>query len=218
MVFPKLVITIVLILVLFFFIYESEGASYSSGSYNVGHGADINTPYDHQKVNLSVYYDSLCQSCATFIVKDLLNVFYNNLISIVNLQLVPWANAYVNNTNNSISCQFHPISGHVKEYAILAYSNGPDECELNSLESCALNLWHKVDIRYYLINCFEYLVIGGKSMEWVNCLSQLGLPKEPIMKCFNMGNGAQDYANFAHYVCKAYKGAAVPEVCNPPSK
>ncbi|KAG5020108.1 hypothetical protein AAZX31_06G205300 [Glycine max] len=232
MVFPKLVITIVLILVLFFFIYESEGASYSSGSYNVGHGADINTPYDHQKVNLSVYYDSLCQSCATFIVKDLLNVFYNNLISIVNLQLVPWANAYVNNTNNSISCQ-----------------NGPDECELNSLESCALNLWHKVDIRYYLINCFEYLVIGGKSMEWVNCLSQLGLPKEPIMKCFNMGNGAQlgktyinqtaqlypppsflpwvvvnnqpvgkDYANFAHYVCKAYKGAAVPEVCNPPSK
>ena len=103
MVFPKLVITIVLILVLFFFIYESEGASYSSGSYNVGHGADINTSYDHQKVNLSVYYDSLCQSCATFIVKDLLNVFYNNLISIVNLQLVPWANAYVNNTKYSIS-------------------------------------------------------------------------------------------------------------------
>ncbi|KAK7390326.1 hypothetical protein VNO78_25629 [Psophocarpus tetragonolobus] len=130
MVFPKLAITIALVLVLFFFICESEGASYSSASHNVNHGDDINPPNSYQKVNLSVYYDSLCQSCAKFIIQDLRNIFDSNLISIVNLQLVPWAKAYL--INNSISCQ--------------------------------------------------------------------------------------DYENFAHYVCKAYRGAAVPGVCNPPLK
>lgn len=229
MVFPKLVITIALILVLFLFICESQGASYASASHNVGHGADINTSLAHQKVNLSVYYDSLCKTCAKFIIEDLRDIFGNNLISIVNLQLVPWANAYVNNTNKSISCQ-----------------NGPDECELNSLESCALNLWSKVDIQYQFVNCFEFLAIKGTIKEWKEeCLNQLGLPKEPFLNCFNMGNGTElgktyinqiaqldpppsfvpwvvvnnqpvekDYANFAHYVCKTYRGVVVPGICN----
>ncbi|KAL9303816.1 hypothetical protein ACSQ67_021079 [Phaseolus vulgaris] len=213
--------------------YESEGASNSSASLSVGNGANINPPYAHQKVNLSVYYDSLCQSCALFIIKDLRNIFDSNLISVMNLRLVPWANAYINNTKNSISCQ-----------------NGPDECELNALESCVLNLWHKVDIQYELISCFEFLAIRGTINRWKeNCLDQLGLPKELFLNCFNMGNGTQlgityinqisqlhpppsllpwvmvnnepvgkDYANFAHYVCKAYRGVAIPEVCNSPLK
>lgn len=102
MVSPKLAITIVITLVLFFSIYESKGASYSSGSHN--DGADI-TPFAYQKVNLSVYYESLCQPCATFIIKNLEEIFNSELINIVNLQLVPWVNAYANMTNNSISCQ-----------------------------------------------------------------------------------------------------------------
>ncbi|WVZ16868.1 hypothetical protein V8G54_009850 [Vigna mungo] len=205
--------------------YDSEGASSSSGLLSLGDGANINPPFAHQKVNLSVYYNSLCQSCAQFIIKDLQNVFDRNLISIMNLRLVPWANAHINNTNSSISCQ-----------------NGPDECELNSLESCALNLWHEVDIQYELINCFEFLAFKGTINTWKECLDQLGLPKELLLKCFNMGNGTQlgktyineiahlspspsfvpwvvvnnqpvgkDYANFTHYVCKAYRGVAVPE-------
>ncbi|XP_017441581.1 gamma-interferon-responsive lysosomal thiol protein isoform X2 [Vigna angularis] len=222
----KLVITNALMLILFLFMYESEGASNSFGLLSVGDGANINQPFAHQKVNLSVYYNSLCQSCAQFIIKDLKNVFDSNLISIVNLRLVPWANAHINNNNSSISCQ-----------------NGPDECELNSLESCALNLWHKVDIQYELINCFEFLAIRGTINTWKECLDQLGLPMELFLNCFNMGNGTQlgkayinqiahlspspsfvpwvvvnnqpvgkDYANFTHYVCKAYGGVAVPEV------
>ncbi|CAJ1948572.1 unnamed protein product [Sphenostylis stenocarpa] len=226
--FSKLVITIALVLVLFLCMDGSEGVSNSSGSLSVG---DINPPFAHHKVNLSVYYDSLCKSCALFIIKDLRDIFDSSLISIVNLRLVPWANAYINNNNNSISCQ-----------------NGPDECELNSLESCALNLWHKVDIQYELISCFEFLAIEGTINTWKeDCLNQLGLPEKPFLNCFNMGNGTQlgktyinqtaqlypsplsvpwvvvnnqpvgnDYANFAQYVCKAYRGDAVPEVCNSP--
>ncbi|RDY10258.1 Gamma-interferon-inducible lysosomal thiol reductase, partial [Mucuna pruriens] len=166
----------------------------------------------------------------TCLIRDLRNVFDRNLISFVNLQLVPWANAYLNNTNNSISCQ-----------------NGPDECELNSLESCALNIWPKVDIQYFLINCFEFMAIDGRSKKWQDCTNELGLPKGPILNCFNGGNGTElgktyinktaqlfpppsfvpwvvvnnqpvgeDYANFTYYVCKAIKGYVVPEACNLP--
>ena len=103
MVAPKLAINIVMALVLFSFIYESEGASNSSGSSH-SDGAEI-TPLAYQKVNLSVYYESLCQPCATFIIQNLNELFNSDLINIVNLQLVPWANAYVKVTNNSISCQ-----------------------------------------------------------------------------------------------------------------
>ncbi|KAG2380672.1 uncharacterized protein HKW66_Vig0200440 [Vigna angularis] len=165
--------------------YESEGASNSFGLLSVGDGANINQPFAHQKVNLSVYYNSLCQSCAQFIIKDLKNVFDSNLISIVNLRLVPWANAHINNNNSSISCQ-----------------NGPDECELNSLESCALNLWHKVLGKAY-INQIAHLSPSPSFVPWVVVNNQ------PVGK---------DYANFTHYVCKAYGGVAVPEVCKSPLK
>ncbi|XP_045833735.1 gamma-interferon-responsive lysosomal thiol protein-like [Trifolium pratense] len=209
MVSPKLSNTIVIALVFLFFTYESKGESMS-------------------KVNLSIYYDSLCQSCAIFIVKNIEEIFNNDLIDIVNLQLVPWANSYVNQTNNSISCQ-----------------NGPDECELNSLEACALNIWPNVDTHYGLIHCFEFLAIDGKNKMWQNCTNQLGLPLEPIKNCFNRGNGTElgqkyideiakldpphsfvpwvvvnnqpigkDYENFTQYVCKAYKGDAIPAACN----
>lgn len=98
MVSPKLSITIVMTLLLLLFINESQTD-----------GAEI-TPFGNQKVNLSVYYESLSQSCATFIVKNLEEIFNNDIIDIVNLQLIPWANSHVNITNNSISCQVFNFS------------------------------------------------------------------------------------------------------------
>lgn len=67
-----------------------------------------------QKVNLSLYYDTLCPFCATFIVKNLTGVFYEDLINIINLRLVPWGNSYINKSSNSIVCQVtysHPHFG-----------------------------------------------------------------------------------------------------------
>lgn len=95
---PKLPITIVIPLILLFFTYDSKGASYDTS------GSQIK-PVDYEKVNLSVYYESLSNSSAVFIVKNLREIFNNDLIDIVNLQLVPWANSHVNQTNNAISCQ-----------------------------------------------------------------------------------------------------------------
>ncbi|WJX48954.1 hypothetical protein P8452_35451 [Trifolium repens] len=224
MVSPKLSNTIVIIaLFLLFFTYESKGESYSFSS------SSHKTSFDHQKVNLSVYYESLDQRSATFIVKNLVEIFNNDIINIVNLQLVPWANSHVNHqANNSISCQ-----------------HGPDECELNSLAACALNIWPNVNEHYGLIYCYEFLAIDGKNKMWMNCAKKLGLPKKPLMNCFNRGNGTElgkkhinettklypphsfvpwvvvnnkpigkDYAKFTYYVCKAYKGDTIPTACN----
>ncbi|VVA14311.1 PREDICTED: gamma-interferon-inducible lysosomal [Prunus dulcis] len=172
-----------------------------------------------QKVTLSVYYETLCQFCATFIVKNLAQIFDNNLITILNLRLVPWGKASTNSSKNSTVCQ-----------------HGPDECRLNSVEACAINVLHDVNKYFALIYCIEFLAIEGRQKEWQTCFSSLGLPSKPILDCYKSGNGTKieqkyanetmhlnpplkflpwlvlnnqpignDYENFAAYVCKAYK-------------
>ncbi|XP_034222712.1 gamma-interferon-responsive lysosomal thiol protein-like isoform X1 [Prunus dulcis] len=180
-----------------------------------------------QKVTLSVYYETLCQFCATFIVKNLAQIFDNNLITILNLRLVPWGKASTNSSKNSTVCQ-----------------HGPDECRLNSVEACAINVLHDVNKYFALIYCIEFLAIEGRQKEWQTCFSSLGLPSKPILDCYKSGNGTKieqkyanetmhlnpplkflpwlvlnnqpignDYENFAAYVCKAYKGNKVPLAC-----
>ncbi|XP_054782230.1 gamma-interferon-responsive lysosomal thiol protein-like [Prosopis cineraria] len=207
----KLAITIIISFSLCFLMLETEAAASSS-----------------EKVNLTVYYESLSKPCAEFIIRNLVEVFNRDLSDILSLQLVPWANASINSTNNSISCQ-----------------NGLDECNLNSLESCILNLSDDVSKNYALIYCFEFLVIEGRLKQWESCFSELDLPQKPVLKCYNQGNGTQpgrkyvnetanlrpshkflpwvvvnnqpigkDYANFTTYVCRAYNGPALPAACN----
>ena len=48
---------------------------------------------DPNRVTLSVYYETLCPYCSNFIVHNLLKIFENGLISIVNLRMIPWGNA-----------------------------------------------------------------------------------------------------------------------------
>ena len=57
------------------------------------------------KLNLTLYYDSLCPSSRDFIIKDLVKVFMEDLIRIVNLWLVPWGNALMVEPNKNIICQ-----------------------------------------------------------------------------------------------------------------
>lgn len=180
-----------------------------------------------QKLTLSVYYETLCPRCATFIVKNLARIFDNELITILNLRLVPWGNASTNNSNNATFCQ-----------------HGPDECRLDSLEACAIDVLHDVNKHFALIYCIEFLAIEGRHKEWQTCFSSLGLPLKPVLDCYKSANATKlelkyanetahlslplqfvpwlvlnnqpignDYENFASYVCKAYKGVAVPMAC-----
>ncbi|KAF3973939.1 hypothetical protein CMV_002674 [Castanea mollissima] len=135
---------------------------------------------DSPKVNLSLYYDTLCQNCSTFIVTNLTEVFNNDLITVINLRLVPWGNAYINKTNNAIVCQnkhyaviycfqFLAIEGKHRDWkscfdtlglnktSVLdcyisgnGSKHGPDEYNLNAIEACAINIWPDVDFKNFV--------------------------------------------------------------------
>ncbi|KAM5560529.1 gamma-interferon-responsive lysosomal thiol protein-like [Rosa sericea] len=129
----------------------------------------------NQKITLSLYYDSLSTSCATFIVKNLAKIFDDDVITILNLRLVPWGDAYANKSNNSIVfCQHRP-----------------DGCKLNSLEACAIDVMHDVNKHFALIYCIEFLAIEGRHKDWETCFSSLGLPKKPTLDCYNSSNATK---------------------------
>ncbi|KAK0584603.1 hypothetical protein LWI29_015987 [Acer saccharum] len=60
-------------------------------------------PAKPPKVDLVLYYETLCPACADFITTDLVKVFQTDLNTIVNFRLVPWGNAKV--INGTIVCQ-----------------------------------------------------------------------------------------------------------------
>ncbi|XP_012089790.1 gamma-interferon-responsive lysosomal thiol protein [Jatropha curcas] len=176
-------------------------------------------------VTLSLYYETLCPYCADFIVNHLVKVFDEGLISIVNLRLIPWGNAFVQ-SDATFVCQ-----------------HGPNECFLNAIEACAITIYPDVETHFRLIHCIERLSLENKLNEWVNCFEMAGLGKEPI-DCYTSGYGnvleqqfaaetaqlnpqhrfvpwvvvnnqplQEDFKNFVGYVCKAYQGTQVPEAC-----
>ncbi|KAM7463929.1 hypothetical protein LguiA_032050 [Lonicera macranthoides] len=74
------------------------------------------------KVTLSLYYKSFCPYSTNFIANQLRKVFETDLISVINLRLVPWGNT--RRTNNSWICQ-----------------HGRIECAFDIVEACAIHVW-----------------------------------------------------------------------------
>ncbi|XP_034222716.1 gamma-interferon-responsive lysosomal thiol protein-like isoform X2 [Prunus dulcis] len=146
-----------------------------------------------EKVSVALYYETLCPYCADFIVNHLVKLFQNGLISIINLRLVPWGNAWLN-SDGSFSCQ-----------------HGSDECLLNTIEACTISIYPDVNRHFAFIHCVERLSLQGRHSAWANCFEMSRLGTTPI-DCYNSGNGNVDYENFMAYICKAYKGQP-PEAC-----
>ncbi|KAK1365537.1 Gamma-interferon-inducible lysosomal thiol reductase [Heracleum sosnowskyi] len=186
-------------------------------------------PYNYTKVNVSLYYESLCPFCGNFIVNQLGKVFETDLISIVNLRLIPWGNAH-RVTNITWTCQ-----------------HGPDECLINTVEACAVNLWPDPKVHFKLIQCIERLTLGGKQNLWRSCLGEQHLNQELMNHCYNSTTGndlqlraayeterlqpphrfvpwvivnnktlEQDYQNYITHICKAYTGPNRPGTCSLP--
>ncbi|KZV40171.1 gamma-interferon-inducible lysosomal thiol reductase-like [Dorcoceras hygrometricum] len=178
------------------------------------------------RVNLSVYYESLCPFCADFIVNHLTKIFQTDLISIVNLRLVPWGNTLIA-PNNSWICQ-----------------HGPDECQLDVVEACAINKWPAVETHFKFIHCVERLHLMNRHANWQSCFGSTGLDPKPLENCYNSGLGyklekwyadetaglnprhrfvpwvvvnnqplQEDFEKFVDYTCKAYRGNKRPEAC-----
>ncbi|KAL6967730.1 hypothetical protein U1Q18_033541 [Sarracenia purpurea var. burkii] len=187
---------------------------------------DLPAPDSSDKVSLGLYYESLCPYSANFVVNYLAKIFENGLISVVDLNLVPWGNAKIRG-NNTFDCQ-----------------HGPSECLLNTIEACAINIWPDLNKHFSYINCVETLVYKHKYPQWETCFDELGLDPTPISECYSSGYGKElelkyaaetntlqppheyvpwvvvdgqplyeDYENFVSYICKAYNGTARPNAC-----
>lgn len=91
---PSLVFTFAIVYSLLQFKFQSQGAS------SLDYGRVKAMKMDSQKVNLSVYYETLNKSSASFIISNLAQIFDKGLFTILNLKLVPLGNAKVNTSNN----------------------------------------------------------------------------------------------------------------------
>ncbi|XP_059642898.1 gamma-interferon-responsive lysosomal thiol protein-like [Cornus florida] len=180
------------------------------------------------KVSMSLYYEALCPYCANFIVNDLQKILTTDLLSILNLRLVPWGNAAFKD-DKTWACQ-----------------HGPDECLLDTVEACAINV-HDLGTHFRFIRCVERLNLENRHTEWQSCFRTGGLNPKPIADCYNTGLGfllerryadetarlnpphqyvpwvlvnnvpiGVDYRNFVAYVCKAYRGPSIPIACKSP--
>ncbi|KAE9610855.1 hypothetical protein Lal_00031501 [Lupinus albus] len=177
------------------------------------------------RVTMSLYYESLCPYCADFIVNHLVRLFQTGLISIVNLRMIPWGNAWLS-PDATIVCQ-----------------HGDDECFLNTIQACAITIYPKEVQHFRFVRCLEQLTLENRHKEWVNCFQMTGLGTLPV-NCYTSGNGKaieqnyaketaqlnpphrfvpwvvvnnqalqEDYQSFVSYICRAYKGHSKPDAC-----
>ncbi|RRT76628.1 hypothetical protein B296_00021995 [Ensete ventricosum] len=143
-----------------------------------------------RKVSMSLYYEALCPFCSSFIVNHLPKIFSNGLISIVDLDLVPFGNARLD-PNGSISCQ-------VLLSPPLAYNNILDSFTVLSTQSKMANTQtgKLVSNRLALV----------QNLSLIATTVDMGLRSVCIMFLIS------DYENFQHYICKAYDGVP-PRAC-----
>ncbi|KAG2394945.1 hypothetical protein LR48_Vigan09g130100 [Vigna angularis] len=125
------------------------------------------------KVSLELYYESLCPDSVDFIVNHLTKIFSTDLIPIVDLKFVPWGNAKLQ-PNHTFICQ-----------------HGPNECFLNTVEACAIDIWPELGKHFQFIYCVEDLVNQQRANDWKSCYETLHLDPEPIKQCYNSKHGKQ---------------------------
>ncbi|KAK3406828.1 gamma-interferon-responsive lysosomal thiol protein [Eucalyptus grandis] len=149
---------------------------------------------DDDKVKLSLYYESLCPGSADFIANHLVKAIDNGLINIIDLQIVPWGNAQIDNRSGAFICQ-----------------HGEDECYLNTIQACAIEVWSDLQPHFNFIRCVEDKISKGglrsgkvsaayqekpssnvaASKVWESCAEELKLEEAGIYKCYTSGRGRE---------------------------
>ncbi|KAF5821709.1 putative gamma interferon inducible lysosomal thiol reductase GILT [Helianthus annuus] len=179
-----------------------------------------------EKVQVKVYYESLCPYCENFIVNYLIDVFSEGIDAIADVHLFPYGNAKVN-SNGNITCQ-----------------HGEEECFFNTVEACAINTWPDVHDHFPFVYCVERYLYYGKFDQWESCFEELSLDPKPVKDCYSNGLGYQlnlqyadltnsleppkkyvpwvvvdgkplydDYIYIITNICGMYKGPNLPKAC-----
>ncbi|KAJ7959874.1 Gamma-interferon-inducible lysosomal thiol reductase [Quillaja saponaria] len=169
--------------------------------------SSASTIYSHgDKISLEVYYESLCPDSTSFFVNYLGKLFEDEeLISILDLKLIPYGNARIG-PNNTITCQDKqfPFS-----YCIEALA---DEHKAPEWESCFKKLG--LDPKPVL-DC--YRSGDGKELELRYAAETDVLRPPHTFVPWVVLDGQplyEDYEDIVSYVCKAYKGTSEPKACS----
>ncbi|KAI3868564.1 hypothetical protein MKW92_012333 [Papaver armeniacum] len=153
-------------------------ASVSSSSVSVGR------PTSFPKVSLDLYYDALDMASANFLIRFLPYIYESDLIELVNLKLVPYAQARIQGKSEVI-CK-----------------SGIEECLISKVAVCSMKLYHQDDANE-LIYCISEFVSKSISKKWEVCFELLRLEEKPVKQCFTgtEGNALEyDYAKKASSV------------------
>ncbi|KAI3888851.1 hypothetical protein MKW92_009769 [Papaver armeniacum] len=141
-------------------------ASVSSSSVSVGR------PTSFPKVSLDVYYDALDMASANFLIRFLPYIYESDLIELVNLKLVPYAQARIQG-KSAVICK-----------------RGSQECFINRVAICSFKFYHQDDAME-LIYCISHLVTKSIANKWEMCFDLMRLEEKTVKECFTGNEGKQ---------------------------
>jgi len=187
--------------------------------------------HDDDRVHFALYYESLCPGCKVM-VEDQLWPTYQQIGSIINLDLVPYGNAHETQDGDSwiFTCQ-----------------HGPEECLGNLIETCSIHVSGGINASFPFIACMEMSDQSIKDSA-SQCAKDHGVDLSAIMQCVNgpVGNKLEhamavktDQLDPPHHfvpwvtlngehtdeiqeraqsdllglICDTYKGPNVPKAC-----
>lgn len=135
-------------------------------------------PSPQEKVQVTVYYESLCPDSKKFI-SEQLKPTYSNFSSYMNLTLVPFGKSTYNSTTEG---KFEFMCHH-----------GEPECYGNKVQACALKLL-PVDKQVDYIACLMSLSsnkTSNSSYPGNSCAQTISIDYSPIEGCVNSDQGSE---------------------------
>ncbi|UJR08894.1 hypothetical protein I4U23_013148 [Adineta vaga] len=191
------------------------------------------TRVNGERVNLSVYYETLCPDCRQFITSQVWNA-YQSILDIVNITFVPYGNARE---------LYRPETKLYQFYC----QHGAEECYGNLIHACLINFYPQSEQHMPFIYCMESTE-GEMETVATECAQKSAVDYDQITACTHsrLGNQLQhEYAvqtenlqpphqyvpwitlNGEHtedmqkqaekdligLICKSYKGSDPPAQC-----
>jgi len=188
---------------------------------------------DADKVNFTLYYESLCPGCRQFTTSQISKAF-NTILDIVNISFVPYGNAH----------ETYDASTQLYKFTC---QHGAQECLGNLIHSCVLYFYPKIEQHLPFILCMEESSGDIKTVA-TRCASKTQIDYNQINACTTskLGNQIQHaYAvqtdslqpkhqyvpwvtlngehteemedealnDLVKLVCKTYKGSNPPPAC-----